>query len=299
MPEPITYHLSIDVPASSAERIASVLEEADRPSAQAVGLFDRGDGRFEVFAHYQSPPDGDNLRALIARAAGSESIGPMRVAEIAETDWVTLSQGRRKPVSAGRFLIHGSHDRARTPRRLLAIEIDAARAFGTAHHQSTRGSLLALDDALKRGRFECMIDIGTGTGILAIAAAKALRRPVLASDSDSVAVAIAAENARKAGVSPLVHVLRAQGFAHQTLRAVQADLILANLLDGTLRDLAPAFARRLRIGGTAILSGITQEQARALEARYRANGFDLKKRILLGGWATLVLTRRSTKALRD
>lgn len=123
---------------------------------------------------------------------------------------MTLSQGKRGKVEAGRFLVHGSHDRANVPRRLLAIEIDAGQAFGTAHHSSTRGCLLALDDQLKRRRPRIVVDIGTGTGILAIAAAKALRRRVMASDSDRVAVAIAADNARKNGVRPSSACLRRQ-----------------------------------------------------------------------------------------
>lgn len=297
---PRIHQATIETDSESAARVALMLEEAADPQAIAVGFFDRGGGRFEVFAHYDAPPDLDALIQLIAQATGGSSDGTLRIEELQEADWVSLSQGERVPVSAGRFLVHGSHDRERMPRRLLAIEIDAARAFGTAHHESTRSCLLALDDALKSRRFGGVLDIGTGTGILAIAAAKVTRRPVTASDSDPVAVTIAAENALRAGVGPLIRVLRARGFAHPRLRqGRRADLIMANLLDRVLRELAPAFARQLRAGGTAILSGITQDQAPRLEARYRAHGFDLKKRVVLGGWTTLVLTRRGTRTLRD
>ena len=195
--------------------------------------------------------------------------------------------------------MHGSHDRGRLPRRCLSLEIDAGQAFGTAHHASTRGCLLALDDQLKRRRPRIVIDIGAGTGILAIAAAKALRRCVTASDSDRLAVKIAADNARKNGVGPLVSVLKADGFAHPRLSRVQAELVLANLLERALHDLAPLFAQHVAPGGTAILSGLTQTQARGTEARYRAYGFAMKDRIVLDGWTTLVITRRSARRSRD
>jgi len=293
------HQASIEAASLPAERIARALEEALDPQAVAVGLFDRGDGRFEVFAHYQEPPPREALLKLIAQAAGEEGLGPLHIEALAPADWVTLSQGKRGPVAAGRFLVHGSHDRARLPRKLLAIEIDAGQAFGTAHHASTRGSLLALDACLKRRRPRRVIDIGTGTGILAIAAAKALRQSVTASDNDPKAVAIAAENARKNGVKPLVSVLKAQGFAHPRLRRCKADLLLANLLERALYDLAPAFAQHVAQGGRAILSGVTETQARGIKARTRAHGFALEKRIILDGWTTLVITRRKARSVRD
>jgi ribosomal protein L11 methyltransferase len=297
--EPMIHQATIEAQAAPAERIVHALEEALDPSPVAVGLFDRGEGRFEVFAHYEEPPRRDALLKLIEQAAGGFNLGPLRIEEVAPADWVTLSQGKRGKIEAGRFLVHGSHDRGRLPRRLLAIEIDAGQAFGTAHHASTRGCLLALDAYLKRRRPRCVIDIGTGTGILAIAAAKALRRCVTASDSDPLAVAIAANNARKNGVKPLVGVLEARGFTHPRLNRSKADLVLANLLERALHDLAPLFARHIPPGGSAILSGLTETQARGIEAHTRAHGFALEKRIILDGWATLVITRRSARRSRD
>jgi len=293
------HQATIEAQASPAERIVRALEEALDPAPVAVGLFDRGEGRFEVFAHYEEPPRYDALLELIAQAAGGDGLGPLRIEALAPADWVTLSQGKRGKVEAGRFLVHGSHDRAKVPRRLLAIEIDAGQAFGTAHHASTRVCLLALDDQLKRRRPRIVVDIGTGTGILAIAAAKALRQRVIASDSDPRAVAIAVENARVNGVRPLVRVLKAPGFDHPRLARRKADLMLANLLERALYDLAPAFARHVAQGGTAILSGLTETQARGIEARYRAHGFAMEKRIILDGWTTLVITRHSAWTMRD
>lgn len=292
------HQASIVTGAENAERIARALEEAHDPPA-AVGLFDRGDGRFEVFAHYAARPSREHLLALIAEAAGGDLASPLTIEEIATADWVTLSQGKRGPVSAGRFLVHGSHDRGRAPSHRFVIEIDAGRAFGTAHHASTRGCLLAIDGLLKRRRPRSIVDIGTGTGILAIAAANALKCGVIASDSDPVAVATAGDNARDNCARSLVRVVRAEGFTHPLLRRLKAELVLANLLDRALYDLAPTLAQRVASGGTAILSGLTETQARSIAARTRAHGFAMERRIILDGWVTLVITRRSGRSVRD
>jgi ribosomal protein L11 methyltransferase len=279
--------------------VAEALEEALDPAPIAVGLFERGEGRFEVFAHYEAPPPREALLKLIAAICDGEGLGPLQIEAIPPADWVKLSQGQRGKVAAGRFLIHGSHDRGTVPRRVLAIEIDAGQAFGTAHHASTRGCLLALDDLLKRSRPREIIDLGTGTGVLAVAAAKTLRRRLIASDSDKIAVATARENARKNGVGPLVAALAASGFAHRRLRSKKADLLFANLLERALHELAPAFARHVLPGGIAILSGLMWSQVHAIEARLRAHGFILKKRIILDGWVTLVIVRRSSRLVDD
>jgi ribosomal protein L11 methyltransferase len=297
--EGIIYQAIIAAGAAPAGRIARALDEATEPQALAVGYFDLGQGRFEVSAHYAGPAPRDALIDLIHTAAEGEAFELLRIEPVADEDWVTLSQGQRGPVQAGRFLVYGSHDRANVPRRRLAIEIDAAHAFGTAHHASTRGCLIALDDLLKRRRPRAVLDLGTGTGILAIAAAKALAQPVLAIDNDAIAVAIAAENAGKAGVGAQVRAFETEGLAGPQLTCLKPDLILANLLERALHGLAPAMARSLRPGGIAILSGLTREQARPIEARYRAHGFGLEKRIIIDGWATLVLTRRSARVLCD
>jgi ribosomal protein L11 methyltransferase len=289
-----SYQVTLTADARAAEGIASLLEDAVEPQALAVSLFDRGGGRFEVSALYALPPSRDALIAL-----GGAACCDLRIETLTPADWVTLSQGKRGPVHAGRFLVHGSHDRARVPKRRLSIEVDAGQAFGTAHHASTRGCLLAIDDLLKRSRPNVILDIGTGTGILAIAAAKAVRRKVFASDADPLAAGIAAANARNNCAGPLVSVVAAQGLAHPRLRQIEADLLLANLLERALYSLAPELARRVKPGGTAIISGLTQTQARGIEARTSAFGFILEKRIILDGWTTLMLKRRNARAVSD
>jgi ribosomal protein L11 methyltransferase len=293
------HQVSIEAGAGEAEQIARALEEALEPEAIAVGWFERGQGRFEIFAHYDEAPSRDALLKLITQSAGVGAIGPLSIEQLPEADWVTLSQGKRGPVRAGRFLVHGSHDRARIARTRFSIEIDAGQAFGTAHHASTRGCLLALDDVRKRLRARNIVDIGTGTGVLAIAAAKALGQRATASDSDPIAVRTARENARVNAAGPWLRTLQARGFGHPQLRNSGADLVLANLVESVLYRLAPDFARYLAPGARAILSGLTETQARGIEARYRSLGFAMEKRFILDGWTTLLIVRRNLRRPRD
>jgi ribosomal protein L11 methyltransferase len=296
--ERVTHQARIEVPEKAAMRLADALEASLDPSPVAVGLFERGHDRFEVFAHYEAAPGREALLKLIAEAAGT-AVGPLQIEALPPADWITLSQGKRGKVAAGRFLVHGSHDRGNARHRLLAIEIDAGQTFGTAHHASTRGCLLALDDLLKRGAPRTVVDIGTGTGVLAIAAAKVLKRKVVASDNDPIAVATAADNARKNRVGPHLRVVAADGFGHPRLRRAKADLLFANLLERALYALAPQLRRHVAHAGIAVLSGLTETQARAIEARTRAHGFILKKRIILEGWTTLVIARVNARRVQD
>lgn len=292
-----TFRVRVEAEPPAAGRIARTLDETEE--ALSVSYFDLGNGRFEVSALYAGRPEPNGLTGLIDRAADGDPVTPLDIKELLPANWVTVSQGQRGPVRAGRFLIHGSHDRDRVTRNRFTIEIDADQAFGTAHHASTRGCLLALDELAKRGRPDLALDLGTGTGILAIAAARAFDRPVIATDNDPIAVAIAKDNAHKAGLARQIHAFTAEGLAHPKLRRLRPDLIVANILAGPLVDLAPDLARIIVPGGYAVLSGLTGDQAPALTARYGAHGFTLEKRILLDGWATLVLGRRSASALSD
>jgi len=291
--EPVTYIATIEAPSPIAEAIAASLEAAESPAALAITLFECGPGQIEVSAHYAEKPARERLIQLIEGVARGEDLGALRIEALAAKNWVAEAESLRGPVRAGRFLVHGRHDRGKVAAGRFTFEIDAGLAFGTAHHATTRGCLIALDRLLKRGRPRRVLDIGTGTGILAIAAANALDGPVLASDMDPVAVAVAAENARRNGVQSRVLVLKAEGLAHPALRRAKADLLFANLLLRPLLELAPAFARALGPGGVCVLSGILEPEARQVGARFRALGFRLDSRILLGGWTTLLLRRGS------
>ena len=294
-----TYRASVEAEQRAAEHIAQALDEAETPQALSVSYFDLGNARFEVSALYARRPDEAALSSVIGRAVDGDAVTPLLIEEVRPQDWVIVSQGKTAPVRAGRFVVHGGHDRDTVGPGRFAIEIDADQAFGTAHHASTHGCLLMLDALAKRGRPDLVLDLGTGTGILAIAAALAFDRAVVATDNDPLAVRIARGNARKAGVAQQVQALQAEGLAHPVLRRLSPDLVVANILAGPLYDLAPGLAQAVQPGGFIILSGLTAEQAPGIQARYRAHGFVLEKRIILDGWATLLLGRRSARILSD
>jgi ribosomal protein L11 methyltransferase len=295
---PATYVATMQVPAGSAEAIAAALEGAEAPAAMAVTLFELGEGMIEVSAHYAEEPALEQVLALIGAAIGAADVGDLRIERLLPQDWVARAESLRAPVRAGRFVVHGHHDRGKVPRFWGAIEIDAGLAFGTAQHATTRGCLIALDRLSKRIRPRRILDVGTGTGILAIAAARAFNVPVLASDIDPIAAATAAANAQMNGVGTKVEVLTIAGLAHPTLRRASVDLLFANILLNPLLALAPAFAGVVRPGGICVLSGLLDIQARQAEARFRALGFSLDSRILLDGWTTLLLRRGSRRKSR-
>jgi len=293
------FRASVEAKSPEATRIAQALDESENPQALSVSYFEVGKGLFEVSALYDTRPDEESLQVLIASASEGRTYSPLHIEEVPDADWVTISQGQRGPVRAGRFLVYGSHDRDNVTHNRYAIEIDADQAFGTAHHATTRACLLALDALAKWGRPDLVLDIGTGTGVLAIAAALAFDRAVIATDNDPVAVRIAEENAAKAGVSQSVHAFVADGLSHPKLRRLAPDLIVANILARPLYDLAPDMARVVPPGGYVLLSGVTEDQARATTARFASLGFALEKRILLDGWAALLLGRRNASTLFD
>jgi ribosomal protein L11 methyltransferase len=249
-------------------------------------------GDWTVAIHFGAPPNETAVRALIAMAAGVEAANAAVFEPVAAQDWVKASLEGLAPVQAGRFLVHGAHDRARLAANRIGIEIEAALAFGTGHHGTTRGCLLALDQILRSRHPRRILDLGTGSGVLAIAAAKALRRPVLASDIDSSAVRIARDNARLNRVGTLVKVVHAAGVGARRLRGhARFDLVLANILLGPLQRLAAPLAKLVAPGARVVLSGLLRSQGQAALAAYRAQGLVLERRIALDGWVTLVLRR--------
>jgi ribosomal protein L11 methyltransferase len=228
----------------------------------------------------------------LSQIAGAESAARLTFEQIAAKDWVAASLADLKPVEAGRFTVHGAHNRARVAPNRLGIEIEAALAFGTGHHGTTRGCLLALDWIGKRRRARRMLDIGTGTGVLAIAAAKSFRHPVLASDIDAEAVAIARANASLNGISPLVRTTHAKGLTGLSFRqAGRFDLVFANILLAPLKALARPLRPLLAPGAHVVLSGLLADHESAALAAYRPHGLRLVRRFPLGEWMTLVLSR--------
>jgi ribosomal protein L11 methyltransferase len=212
---------------------------------------------------------------------------------IPNTDWVVETQKGLAPVHVGRFAVHGSHDRHRSVSQ-WAIEIDAGRAFGTAHHETTKGCLLALDRLARRIHPAAILDLGTGSGVLAIAAAKAFSRRVRVSavDLDPVAIEVATENCKKNGVRPNVRLFAGDGLKPSTAYEMAPfGVVIANILARPLLQLAPRLRSLTRPGGMLILSGLLQEQSREVLGRYRSTGFRLVGRAVLEGWTTFLLRR--------
>lgn len=279
---------------SAAKTVVDVLTEVFFEGDAAVAAFERPDGQWDVTLHFAEAPDQALLREVIATSAGNEIADTLLFDIVEARDWVKASLEDLVPVPAGRFVVHGSHDRDHVAPNKLAIEIEAALAFGTGHHGTTRGCLLLLDHVLKSVRPARVLDLGTGTGVLGIAAAKALHRAVLASDIDPPSVRVAVENAALNETGHLVRVVRATGFAAPDFaRCGPFDLVLANILANPLRQLAGPMARHLAPGARIILSGLLTHQAPAVIAAYRARGLVPLRHLRIEGWSSLLLRRMS------
>jgi len=277
---------------AAAKKISDTLAERFADEEIAVSAFEEPDGRWSLAVHFRDAPDQAAMRALIASAANASTVEGLAFETLLPTDWVRKGLEGLTPVEAGRFVVHGAHARAHVRANQIALEIEAALAFGTGHHGTTRGCLLALDRIIKARRPRKVLDIGTGTGVLAIAAARALHRPVLASDIDARAVAIARANARYNRAGRYVEVVHRAGLgAHRFRKRAPFDLILANILLEPLQRLATPMARLVGRNGHVVLSGLLLSQASPALASYRARGLVLVCRIKLEGWMTLVLAR--------
>lgn len=289
-----SWAVTLAVEGAQARVIADALGECLDPSTAAVTFFESAAERWTIALDFSDPPDLEALRNLVAAIGGAQAAEGLTVHPVRARDWVAASLAGLAPVRAGRFVVHGAHDRASLRGRAIAIEIEAALAFGTGHHGTTRGCLLMLDRLLKQRRLGerwRVLDLGSGTGVLAFAAAKALRQKVLASDIDRQAVRVARGNARANGVGPLVEFVQAAGLAAPRLRGAAPDLVLANILLPPLQRLAAPLARRVRPGGRIVLSGLLRAHANAALAAYRLQGFFLAHRIDVEGWTTFLLTR--------
>ena len=277
---------------AAAKRVANVLSEIFLDGDAAVVAFEQPDGRWDVTLHFADAPDQGFLRGIITNAASAEIAETLVFDSVEAKDWVKASLEDLVPVPAGRFVVHGSHDRDRVPSNKLAIEIEAALAFGTGHHGTTRGCLLLLDHVLKGSRPKRLLDLGTGTGVLGIAAAKALHRAVLASDIDPPSVRVARENAALNDVGSHVHTIRATGFAAPDFaKRGPFDLVLANILANPLRQLSGPMARHLAPAAQVILSGLLTHQAPAVIAAYRARGLVPTRHLRIEGWSSLLLRK--------
>jgi ribosomal protein L11 methyltransferase len=274
----------------TAKRVVDLLTESFFDGQAAIAAFEDPGGRWGITMHFADPPDPTSIRELVRLAAGDEVAQAISFDTVEAKDWVKATLEELVPVRAGRFIVHGHHDRARVPPNKLGIEIEAALAFGTGHHGTTRGCLLLLDEVLKAYHPRRVLDLGTGTGVLAIAAAKAQHRLVLASDIDPLSVRVARDNARLNGVGDLVQAIQASGFS-APLFATRGpfDLVLANILANPLRQMATPMARHLAPSALVILSGLLPHQAQGVVAAYRARGLVLVRHLQIEGWSSLLM----------
>ena len=289
----LTYTALTTLPGKSqAEALGEALEALE-PAPTGVGVFEVEDGKgiWEVGGYFLDAPDDIDL-ALLSAAFGA---GPFVVSEVPDQDWVAKVRRELPPVEAGRFFVYGNHDAALLPEGRIGLLIEAAMAFGTGHHGTTLGCLRAYDRLLDDGqRFDNVLDLGCGTAVLAMSAARMGAAHVLASDIDPVAVEVALANVKANGLVGRVACVESIGFDSPDLRAgAPFDLIFANILKGPLIELAPDMAAHLAPGGRAILSGLLVEQADEIVEVYQGQGLALETREDLGEWSALTLRRLS------
>jgi ribosomal protein L11 methyltransferase len=245
---------------------------------------DRDIWRIDAF-----PTSEEEVEALTARLAEHPGV-TVKVEPLADADWLAMSLSGLPPVRAGRFFVYGAHDQGRVPPNAVNLKIDAGAAFGTGHHGTTVGCLVAYDELLKRERFDKVLDVGCGTGVLAIAAARTGASLAVGTDIDAPSVRIANENARLNQAN--ARFVHASGLNDMKVRAgAPYDLVFANILAPPLVALSQDIKMSLRIGGVAILSGLLRTQERRVSAAYLSRGFKLERRIHRDAWSALVLRR--------
>ncbi|MFT5785771.1 MAG: ribosomal protein L11 methyltransferase [Ascidiaceihabitans sp.] len=275
----------------AAEALGEAMERLN-PEPTGIGVFEveDGSGLWEVGGYFTERPDGTAL-ALLAAAMGANEFA---ISELPETDWVAHVRRELSPVEAGRFFVYGSHDADKVPADCEPLLIEAAMAFGTGHHGTTLGCLRALDRLAKGGfQGDNVADIGCGTAVLGMAAARIWPNPVMVSDIDQVAVDVANANVAANDLVGRIHAVEAAGFDHPDLLAkAPFDLVFANILKGPLVALAPDMATNLDENGYAVLSGILNEQADDVISVYAQNGINLINREEIVEWTTLTLQKK-------
>jgi ribosomal protein L11 methyltransferase len=287
-PAPDPVQIIARGPRADAEAAARVIDADPVLEAATYSILeedeDRGIWRIDAFP--TSPEEVSGFEDILA---GFKTLSVVTEV-LADADWLAMALSGLPPVRAGRFFIYGVHDRGRTPVNAVNLRIEAGAAFGTGHHGTTVGCLLAYDALLKRRRFAKVLDVGAGTGVLAIAAAKTGASLAIGTDIDPVSVRISKENA---GVNQVgARFVHASGLGHQLVAAhAPYDLVFANILARPLVSLAQDIKGALKPGGTAILSGLLRSQERFVRTAYLARGFRLDHRIGRDAWATLVLRR--------
>ena len=292
-PKNPTHVMRLNSDERTARAVADIVMETFDPNETAAAAFENeAEGRWETEVYFADAPDEEAMRSLIRETVSNDAARALTFEMLAEKDWVKASLDGLSIVEAGRFRVHGAHDRNRISLNSIGIEIEAALAFGTGHHGTTRGCLLMLDHILKRRRPRHVIDIGTGTGVLAIAAARALHASVASGDIDPVAVDAARSNALLNRASAFVRPVVAKGVSHPALMmSHHYDLVFANILARPLIRLAPSIAKIASPDADIVLSGLLAHDVPGVVNAYGLQGWHLQKRINLDGWAALLLHR--------
>ena len=280
-----------------AQTLAEAMERMD-PAPVGTGCFeiDEDDDLWEVGGYFASRPN-PVLLALLEAAFGSR---PFAVSNVPPEDWVSKVRRELRPVRAGRFLLHGAHDEGDAPPSAIRLRIEAAMAFGTGHHGTTRGCLTAMDRLARRGFVPARtLDLGTGTGALAMGAVRLWGCRAVATDVDPVAVTTARENIRVNGAASRIRAVRTgRATGEAVARDAPYDLVLANILAAPLKRLAPQIAAVTRSGAAVVLSGLLHRQAPGVERVFAGWGMRADERIRIGEWTTLTLRRAATGPLR-
>jgi len=290
----MSYTATFKLDQAQAHAVAAALDNHPDFESCALDLREIAAGEWTVAVYFEDRPDAARRQRLgeaVAKAIGRPAPAII-VAELPDADWVARSLEGLPAVRAGRFVVHGAHERNRVAVNDIGIEIEAGLAFGTGHHGTTTGCLIAIGRLVATRPIENALDVGTGTGVLAIAIARLAHAPVLATDIDPVAVRVARENIRLNGAAGWVRTATAAGLSARIFaERGPFDLIVANILAGPLVRLAPAIRKHLAPGGTVILSGLLIPQRARVLAAYRAEGLRLTGEHRLGEWLTLVFTR--------
>ncbi len=292
---------------ANARAIADIIVETFDPAATAAAAFEQDPnaaswdaGPWTVEVWFAEAPDEALVRDLVASVASPQIVAALVFDRVSQRDWVSASLEGLAPVRAGRFLVHGSHDRDHVGVNDIGLEIEAALAFGTGHHGTTRGCLLMLDDILKQRRPRRVLDVGCGTGVLALAAARALRHKITAGDIDPIAVEACAANARLNRAAPWLHPVVATGVRHPAIAAgAPYDLVFANILARPLRLLAPSLCGLATHTADIVLSGLLARDVPGVLTAYAAQGFALARHRQLEGWSCLLMRRGGAASRRQ
>lgn len=278
----------------NAEAILALMSDAFEDEGYAIATMEIDEKRdiWEASLYLMADEEEEMRERFAALLAPVFPEARIEREDIPDVDWIARSLEGLQPVRAGRFVVHGSHDRGTARSGEIAIEIDAGQAFGTGHHGTTAGCLEVIEHVMRRGRIRSALDLGTGSGVLAIAARKLAPIPVLATDIDPVATKVARENVRKNGIAAGMTLETATGFHHTAFRRHGPfDLIIANILARPLMRMAPQLAAHLAPGGHVVLSGILANQRWKVIAAYSGAGLRHVRTIWRNGWVTIHLDR--------